>query len=136
MLHPTRTWQVSDWNLPPENMAEIAKESGWNFCLCQAFHLVIDGREIYLLNDSITPDPIRNYQEYAAVVVTKKVECGPGYWVCQGHQVESLTVNAGQTPVLDLLRHLGDPTLDMQDAFGDVAFALESGDRHLCDHCT
>jgi hypothetical protein len=134
MLHKKRTWQVSDWNLTIEQMAEIAKESGWNFCLCQAFHLLIAGREIYLLNDSIHPDPLHYYQEYAPVIVTSKQETAPGRWRCAGFQIESLTVNMeGGTPLSSLLESLGDPANDC--GITAVTFTLEAGDRHSCGDC-
>lgn len=136
MLHKQRTWQVSDWNLTLEQMAEIARESDWNFCLCQAFHLSIAGREIYLLNDSNFPDPLHYYQEYAPVIVTSKQETAPGQWLCMGIQIESLTVNmAGGTPLLELLTSLGDETNDCETLAVPFEFRLDSGDKHACQHC-
>jgi hypothetical protein len=134
MLNKNRTWQVSDWNLTIEQMVEIAKESDWNFCLCQGFHLLINGREIYFLNDSIHPDPLHFYQEYAPVIVTSKQEIAPGKWRCEGFQIESLTVNmAGGTPLAELLAHLGDQDNDC--GTNKVAFNLEAGDQHICENC-
>lgn len=134
MFHKKRTWQISDWNLTVAQMVEIAKESDWNFCLCQGFHLVINNREIYFLNDSIHPDPLHFYQEYAPVVVTSKQEIAPGKWRCEGVQIESLTVNmAGGTPLADLLTHLGDQINDCGS--NKVTFNLDAGDQHLCENC-
>ncbi len=128
-----RIWQISDWSITPEKMQSIALESGWNFCLCQGFHLVVDGREVYLLNDSLNPDPIHYYQEYAAVIVTNKVETIPGSWLCKGIQIESLTVNMGRSPLLDLLQPLGNSERDCGKQ--PVSFRLQMGDQHICDDC-
>jgi hypothetical protein len=134
MLHKNRIWQVSDWNVTSEQMTEIAKESDWNFCLCQAFHLLIAGREIHFLNDSIHPDPLHYYQEYAPVIVTSKQETAPGRWRCSGFQIESLTVNMeGGTPLSRLLERLGDPAHDYQGHA--VSFTLEAGESHSCPDC-
>ena len=134
MLHKNRVWQISDWSLSPEQMAEIAKESGWNFCLCQGFHLVIEGREVYFLNDSNHADPLHYYQEYAPVVVTEKREIAPGQWQCLGTQIESLTVNMpGGTPLIKLLESMGDPNQDC--GLNAVSFRLDAGDQHTCQHC-
>jgi hypothetical protein len=128
-----RIWQISDWNITPEKMQSIALESGWNFCLCQGFHLIVDGREIYLLNDSLKPDSIHYYQEYAVVIVTEKVETFPGTWLCKGIQIESLTVNMGQSPLLDLLQPLGNSERDCGKQ--PVSFTLQMGDQHICEDC-
>jgi hypothetical protein len=134
MLHKKRIWQISDWNLTVAQMVEIAKESDWNFCLCQGFHLTVKDREVYLLNDSIHPDPLHHYQEYAPVVVTRKQEITPGKWRCEGFQIESLTVNmAGGTPLADLIAHLGDQANDY--GANKITFNLEAGDQHLCENC-
>jgi hypothetical protein len=136
MLHKSRTWQVSDWNLTLEQMAEIARESDWNFCLCQAFHLVIDGREIYLLNDSNHADPLHYFQEYAPVVVTSKRETAPGQWLCAGVQIESLTVNMkGGKSISELLARLGNPANDCNSLAILFEFHLDRGDKHICLHC-
>ena len=128
-----RTWQVSDWNTSLEQMQQIATDSGWNFCLCQAFHIIVDGREVYLLNDSNHADPIHYFQEYAAVIVLEKEELSEGRWRCMGIQIESLTVNMKQSSLLDLLRSLGDPAKDC-GTYG-VEFILERGEKHHCGHC-
>ena len=134
MLHKNRTWQVTDWNLTIEQLAIIARESGWNFCLCQAFHLVVDGREIYFLNDSNEPDPLHYYQEYAPVIMTEKTEVAPGKFVCTGQQIESFTVNMeGGASLLELLRTLGDPGQDC--GAHAVTFHLDDGEKHTCQHC-
>ena len=136
MLHKKRTWQVTDWNLTTEQMAEIAKESGWNFCLCQGFHLVINGREVYLLNDSNFPDPLHYYQEYAPVIVTEKKEITAGQWLCVGVQIESLTVNMeGGTPLVKLLESLGDPANDCGSLAVPFEFRLDQGEKHTCENC-
>ena len=133
MLHRDRIWQVSDWNLTVEQMEQIAKESGWNFCLCQAFHLVINGRDIYFLNDSIHPDPLHYFQEYAPIVVTTRTETPTG-WLCTGYQIESLTVNAQSgTPLLNLLLDLGNSEKDCGK--NAVTFRLERGEQHTCANC-
>lgn len=133
MFNKKRIWQISDWNITPEQMQTIALKSGWNFCLCQGFHIIVDNREVYLLNDSLNPDPIHYYQEYAAVIVQEKVETLPGSWICKGIQIESLTVNMDQTPLLDLLRSLGDPAKD--DGKQLVFFTVQMGDQHSCGDC-
>lgn len=132
MVHKRRVWQVSDWNLSIEALAAIARESGWNYCLCQAFHLQINGREIYLLNDSFTPDAVHFFQEYGAVVVTEREELEDGRWRCRGIQIESLTVN-GHTPLVELLSTLGDPAHDCGTS--QFTFILERGDVHICTEC-
>lgn len=133
MFNKKRIWQISNWNITPEQMQSIALKSGWNFCLCQGFHIIVDHREVYLLNDSLHPDPIHYYQEYAAVIVQEKVETLPGSWVCKGIQIESLTVNMGQTPLLDLLRSLGDPAKDNGKQL--VFFTVQMSDQHICKDC-
>ena len=136
MLHKNRTWQVSDWNLTLEQMAEIAKESDWNFCLCQGFHLFINGREVYLLNDSNQPDPLHYFQEYAPVVITERKEIAPGQWLCVGVPIESLTVNMkGGAPLVKLLESLGKPANDCGSLAVPFEFRLDSGESHTCEHC-
>lgn len=126
--------------LTPEKFAELGNGCAWNFTQCQAFLLNINGREVYFLNNSLTPDNETNYQEYAVVVPTKKRERYAGYdfaLLVQGQYIDSLTVNGCQALTADWLKAVyGDPEND--DPVCEASFVIvvkDQDDRHLCDYC-
>jgi hypothetical protein len=128
-------YQAAPGCLMVEQLVREAVPIIWNYCQCQAFRLNINGRIVYMLNDSLTPDNINKYQEYAIVVPTAEV-VEDGVTRVSGVQIDSLTVNfygATQSVIAEALNHYGDPAHD--EARGRVVFSLEAPGKHKCLYC-
>lgn len=123
--------------LTPEQFAEQGTARQWNFTQCQAFLLNINGREVYFLNVSLTPDNVNHYQEYAVVVPTQKRERYPGYdfaWLVEGQLIDSLTVNASPITADWLMTVYGNPENDV--VLDKVMFVIVTDpEKHICDCC-
>jgi hypothetical protein len=136
MLCKRTEYQCDHGHLTPEQVAKQAVPSTWNYCQCQAFRLDINGRTVYMLNDSLTPDNVTKYQEYAIVVPIETEEISEGVERITGVQIDSLTVNfygATEKRIADALMRYGNSAHD--EPRGRVVFTLGHPDKHKCLYC-
>lgn len=129
MFHSNRTnFRTDGKKYTPKELADLFEKMPGQ-CLCQAFILEVNGRVLYLLNDSISSTSETYHQEYA--VVEKLTEQG----LCQfiGKQLESVTITCSYRDRLKMFE-----TLDKSDyshVYGQVQVTVEPGDSHKCGHC-
>lgn len=112
----------------PKELADLFEKAPGQ-CLCQAFIMEVDGRILYLLNDSSDPTAEIFHQEYA--VVEKRMEQGLYQFI--GQQIESLTITTSYQNRLEMFEALGNPDYDME--CGIVLATVEPQGSHSCGHC-
>jgi hypothetical protein len=129
-------FQLEPEILTPEQMAEKGCAFEWNYCLCQAFQLIVDKRPVYMLNVSGDATGCIFYLEYAIVVPLAVQSIEDGFELVTGLQIDSLTVNGdSMTPerLAEILRVYGDPSKDEYNF--PVSFILGASGKHSCGHC-
>ena len=133
---PKSTYQLEPEILTPEQMAEKGCAFEWNYCLCQAFQLIIDKRPIYMLNVSSDPTACLFFQEYAIVAAITVETPEEGFTRVTGTMIDSLTVNGdNMTPerLAEILHVYGDPSKDQLKE--QVSFTLGDPEHHKCVCC-
>lgn len=129
MFHSNRTnFRTDGKKYTPKELADLFEKMPGQ-CLCQAFILEVDGRVLYLLNDSGDPTAEIYHQEYA--VVERRMEQGLHQFV--GQQIESLTITVPYRDRLQMFETLGNQDYDVD--CGLVLVTVEQEDRHTCGHC-